>query len=97
MGSSIAWFSTYVRRTAGSARVSRLSVSCDYGMMEYKNNKKKLPLAGKKKVGKAVVANKGNLKPKSMPMFGMQRNANGRKQVVKLGVKQRQYEKCFLI
>ena len=25
MGSSIAWFSTYMRRTAGSARVSRLS------------------------------------------------------------------------
>ena len=30
MGSSIAWFSTQVRRTAGSARVSRLSVSYDY-------------------------------------------------------------------
>ena len=30
MGSSIAWFSTQVRRTASSARVSRLSVSYDY-------------------------------------------------------------------
>ena len=30
MGSSIAWFSTYVRRTASSARLSRLSVSYDY-------------------------------------------------------------------
>ena len=30
MGSSIAWFSTEVRRTAHSARVSRLSVSYDY-------------------------------------------------------------------
>ena len=30
MGSSIAWFSTELRRTAGSARVSRLSVSYDY-------------------------------------------------------------------
>ena len=32
MGSSIAWFSTYVRRTAPSARISRLSVSYDYGI-----------------------------------------------------------------
>ena len=31
MGSSIAWFSTLLRRTASSARVSRLFVSCDYG------------------------------------------------------------------
>ena len=31
MGSSIAWFSTYVHRTARSARVSRLYVSYDYG------------------------------------------------------------------
>ena len=30
MGSSIAWFSTLVRKTARSARVSRLSVSYDY-------------------------------------------------------------------
>ena len=34
MGSSIAWFSTQVRRTGSSARVSRLSVSYDYGFNE---------------------------------------------------------------
>ena len=34
MGSSIAWFSTKVRRAARSARVSRLSVSYDYGWMD---------------------------------------------------------------
>ena len=38
MGSSIAWFSTEMRRTANSARVSRLSVSCDYG---FKNKNKR--------------------------------------------------------
>ena len=41
MGSGIAWFSTYVRRMARSARVSRLSVSYDYGknnqMITYKS------------------------------------------------------------
>ena len=42
MGSSIAWLSTQVRRTASSARVSKLSVSYDYGLT------KSWPSAGSK-------------------------------------------------
>ena len=39
MGSSIAWFSTEMRRTASSARVSRLSVSYDYDFIKVVSRK----------------------------------------------------------
>ena len=56
--------------------------------MEYKKSKKKFPLAFKKKWDKQLLPANGNLKPKSMPMFGMQKNVKGQNQAIKLSIKQ---------